>query len=469
MKVLGSVPPTGEQLKVIEDYKPGTLLVRGAAGSGKTTTALLRLRFVTEFWASRVRAGHMSGPVRVLVLTFNRTLRGYIAELARQHVVPGCDVTLVTFGKWATNLAIKSGYASSNQILSGRRWETPIFRLGNDIGFGSRFLFNEVAYAMGRFLPDDLERYVEHKREGRGRSPRVGPPLRRRLLDEVIYPFNQWKKDNGLLDWNDLAVWLATEQVDEPYNVIVVDEAQDFSANQIRAIGNHAADPHSSTFVFDGAQRIYPQHFSWTEVGVTVRSSTVLKGNQRNTAEIAAFAAPLLSGVDLTEDSEIPDFASCKRHGPLPTTVVGRFLHQMKYVIDAISPLIQETDDSIAILHAQGGAWFNEVEAQLTAAGIAYREISRMSEWPRGNENVALSTLHSVKGLEFDHVFIVGLNQEVTPHGADQDDSELENYRRLLAMAIGRARKTVTLTYKETEASDLLKYLEPRTFSVVKV
>lgn len=53
---------------------------RRAAGSGKTTTALLRLREQIQVRLSRrERFGHDT-PVRVLVLTFNRTLEGYICE-----------------------------------------------------------------------------------------------------------------------------------------------------------------------------------------------------------------------------------------------------------------------------------------------------------------------------------------------------------------------------------------------------
>jgi len=102
MRVLRSIVPSPEQLAVIDRQAPGPLVVRGAAGSGKTTTALLRLKLTVRYWQRRVRDGHMEGPVRVLVLTYNRTLRGYIAELARDQMSGG-DVALEisTFAKWA--------------------------------------------------------------------------------------------------------------------------------------------------------------------------------------------------------------------------------------------------------------------------------------------------------------------------------------------------------------------------------
>ena len=56
-------------------------------------------------------------------------------------------------------------------------------------------------------------------------------------------------------------------------------------------------------------------------------------------------------------------------------------------------------------------------ELKLQENDIEYCELTRSSIWPTGSENIALSTIHSAKGLEFDHVLMPGLNQEVTPHG----------------------------------------------------
>jgi DNA helicase IV len=106
MRILRAVTPTPEQLQILADSKPGFSLIRGAAGSGKTTTALLRLRQLCQSWLSRRERLQLDDPVRVLVLTYNRTLEGYIAELARQQITGhvGLQLQVLTFGKWAVDL-----------------------------------------------------------------------------------------------------------------------------------------------------------------------------------------------------------------------------------------------------------------------------------------------------------------------------------------------------------------------------
>src|SRR5207247_84956 len=140
--------------------------------------------------------------------------------------------------------------------------------------------------------------YLSAERRGRGVSPRMDRQLREAILAGVIGPYGKWKREAGLVDWNDLAVALATIQRGDPYHIVVVDEAQDFSANQARAVINHMAEEHSLTWIVDAAQRIYPRFFTWREVGLSVgpRNSRQLSANHRNTKQIAAFAKPLLTG-----------------------------------------------------------------------------------------------------------------------------------------------------------------------------
>ncbi|HNX00649.1 MAG TPA: UvrD-helicase domain-containing protein [Candidatus Cloacimonadota bacterium] len=76
--------------------------------------------------------------------------------------------------------------------------------------------------------------------------------------------------------------------------------------------------------------------------------------------------------------------------------------------------------------------------------------VSLQSDIDRLNEDadsVKLMTMHNAKGLEFDYVFIVGLEQGLLPHQMSMDSNEdIEEERRLLYVAITRARKEVYLS-----------------------
>jgi DNA helicase-2/ATP-dependent DNA helicase PcrA len=64
---------------------------------------------------------------------------------------------------------------------------------------------------------------------------------------------------------------------------------------------------------------------------------------------------------------------------------------------------------------------------------------------------VTLMTCHSAKGLEFDEVFLIGLEEGLLPHAvAAEEDEEVEEERRLCYVAMTRARKRLTLTSAES-------------------
>lgn len=64
-----------------------------------------------------------------------------------------------------------------------------------------------------------------------------------------------------------------------------------------------------------------------------------------------------------------------------------------------------------------------------------------------GKPGVTLITLHSTKGLEFDHVFLTGMEEGICPHNRSiNEDKGVEEERRLVYVGMTRARKTLTLT-----------------------
>ncbi len=62
-------------------------------------------------------------------------------------------------------------------------------------------------------------------------------------------------------------------------------------------------------------------------------------------------------------------------------------------------------------------------------------------------DQVSLMTLHAAKGLEFPHVFLVGVEERILPHQNSIDAGTVEEERRLTYVGITRAQKTCTLSY----------------------
>jgi len=82
-------------------------------------------------------------------------------------------------------------------------------------------------------------------------------------------------------------------------------------------------------------------------------------------------------------------------------------------------------------------------------------------------DQVQLMTFHAAKGLEFPHVFMVGMEEEILPHSNSVDEGALEEERRLAYVGMTRARHTLTFTraksrqkYGEFSACEPSRFLD---------
>ena len=117
-------------------------------------------------------------------------------------------------------------------------------------------------------------------------------------------------------------------------------------------------------------------------------------------------------------------------------------LENLDALIDAATSFIQEESDALT----------NPADANPIASFLAQASLEAGEHQAgEGQEAVQLMTVHAAKGLEFDVVFITGLEHGLFPHdNAAQEREGLEEERRLMYVAVTRARKRLYLSHAQT-------------------
>lgn len=117
-------------------------------------------------------------------------------------------------------------------------------------------------------------------------------------------------------------------------------------------------------------------------------------------------------------------------------------LENLDELINAATTFLQEEDDTLV----------NPEGADPLAAFLAHASLEAGEHQAiEGAEAVQLMTVHAAKGLEFDVVFITGLEQGLFPHeNATQERDGLEEERRLMYVAVTRARQRLYLSHAQT-------------------
>jgi DNA helicase II / ATP-dependent DNA helicase PcrA len=140
-----------------------------------------------------------------------------------------------------------------------------------------------------------------------------------------------------------------------------------------------------------------------------------------------------------------------------PAELIGAVLDESGYRAELVAENTVESESRLENLEELMNAAreYERVEPEPTLAGFLQEQALYSEQDALSGEGgrVALMTLHNAKGLEYDHVFVVGMEEGTFPHARSLDEQNLEEERRLAYVGITRARKSLTLTYAKLRSN----------------
>jgi hypothetical protein len=248
---------------------------------------------------------------------------------------------------------------------------------------------------------------------------------------------------------------------------IFIDEFQDINDTQYDFIRALHAEPIRTavTIVGDDAQNIYTWRGSCVDYILNFHkrfpsiADFQLSTNYRSTGAIVAIANSIMRYIPTLPHKEMMTAAPDAQVGQRPEV---HYFARTSEERDWVTEAAMKATGTTAILSKFNSVLYS-YEAALLRLGARVRFVqgedegystSRpMSDDPAvpGQKTVFLSTFHGAKGMEWDNVFLVRMNDEVFPQQKDEDSILQE--RRLFYVAVTRARSTLFLTYSRHERS----------------
>lgn len=452
-------------------YRPGyagPAQFTGGPGTGKTVVALHRVK-------------HLLGrapATRILLTTYTgalaRSLRASLALLLDhdEELLTRVDVTTVDA---VAHRTVRELRGNPGRALSGKDERTRWDRLARrrQLPWNGAFLAQEYRHVILAQNLCDEDAYLSCERHGRGSALRRA---QRAQVWQAVTAFEDELTREHAHTWLQLCAEATRRLTGKgapsgpSYDHVVVDEAQDLHPAQWRLLRALVpAGPDDLFITGDPHQRIYDARVSLRSLGIPVTGRTGrLRINYRSTEEILRWSRALLDGTPVTDlagegDDTLAGYRSLL-HGAQPAcTGHGNEAAEADAVVERVRGWL---DAGVAASDIAVCARFNnlmdKLAERLTRAEIPVVRVRDGEQ--QSAAGVRLSTLHSMKGLEYRCVAVAGVTANafpfapaVTAAAVDhlQHTTDLAAERCLLFVACTRAREALSVTYHGTPSEFL--------------
>lgn len=482
-----------EQRRIIENKPNGHVLVKGVAGSGKTTVAVHKIPFLLKDYT-------YEKDDKILVITYNKSLINYIKyiyeEIERNKENEQLTLGIYESGdkdklyietidnmmfkyftsyikeekleklRVATEKQINKAMVEAINVVKQEYEKVNVLDRKN-----LTFIIEEIRW-MKSCNYTDIEEYQTIDRIGRISNNNVESTHKlrknskiRKAIFEVMIQYNDNLKKEKLVDLQDVALMAlkqAKKEVGEKYTHIIVDETQDLTRVQLEFIKTLYMNRSYSSmlFVSDTAQSIYPEAWlvkgrSFTSIGLDMTGkSTSLSKSYRTTMQIAYAAYSLIEDdKNILEDDNFVKPSLIDKQGVYP--VYRGFKNKVseaEYIAETIENELKNKYDykDIAII-SKFKNQLKDIKIFLEKNNIPYKELESNEELDFNEDCVKLLTMHCAKGLQFKAVIIAGLNDKIIPSRDFANEFEDSDFvesidRRLLYVGMTRATEELFLS-----------------------
>jgi superfamily I DNA/RNA helicase len=443
------------------------ILCVAGAGTGKTTVLTKRVEFLVRYRGV--------DPQHILAITFTRRAR---AEM--QSRLSGIAADVTTFNGFCERLLRANGYAK------------PLLTYGQKVR-----LFHEVLAAQGIELQslvfdyftdaqrkgstkDELEKrlmgdvysILDHYSNEDSAIPKKGDSVLASTLLTIARTIQEEIQQRDLRDYSgqvrDALALIRSGQIKLPkYKHVLVDEYQDINVAQQRLLDllqpEHlfaVGDPRQSIFGWRGSQIRFITEFN-------AQKTIQLRTNYRSRPVIVDLMNKLITCMGL------PDLAAAHEEGGV--------VQSLKYADEddesrAVATLLEHTSNKDVFVLARTHRQLKDLSVLLTQRGVAHS--IKHEEEETAPDGIVLATAHAIKGLEARTVIVMGATSRYFPcKVSDHPVVDLikdayvdreEEERRLLYVAVSRAKELLVITHTSTPTYFLDGVLEQKSASKVR-
>ncbi|MGJ5674564.1 MAG: 3'-5' exonuclease [Nostochopsis sp.] len=456
-----------EQQRLKDLQTNNAILVKGAAGTGKSTLALYRIKKLVD-----------SGVKSILFTTYTESLANYSNYLLKELLGKSpeqCGVEVSTFD-WIAIKYYKQQYGNplfpednGLILLESSIRSIPVSKQRALKNLKIEYILEEIQIIIEARNINNLSSYLQENRYGR----KLGLGTKQREAIWKVYEF--WKQimqDSGYISkglMRQKALEIVQHKQEKPYNAVIIDEAQDLSPVALRLLAEMVISPSGLYLTADISQSLYQRGFSWNYIQDIIKFKgevKVLRNSYRSTSQITKACSEIFNYLDLSaSDGESLSTTPVGLVGDKPTILLIdnpiKQINKIKHFFMNSSKLFK--------LPVYGGAVLTPnpeigkiIAQQLNIYGLKAAFMEK-DEIDISKHCIKVMTINSSKGLEFPFVTLVGLEEGKLPNliniPSKETDEALKQQLRLFYVGCSRAMRSLLVCASKTSPSRFISQL----------